>query len=650
MKIVETYDEMLIPTASPISLRSGLTIEHALYGIIVLVALVLRLFALGVQPLNPLEAANAWPAWLAAMAVDAPPLAAPTSPLLYSLHTLLFWLTQGNDAIARLAPALAGCGLVLLAWWWRQWLSRSAALVLALLFAVDPWLVAYSRLADGAALALFCGTLALTGFIQLLALPVELPIRTRWAYLTALAVGLLVVSGALAWSYLPVLLWFWLLFGRTTPLAADEEAEPAKLIGSLTLPRTAWLLGIAAALLGATGWLARLGGLGLISRSLSAWILLVTGDPAVPYPLSWPFLRLWVDTPLTLLFGLLGLTQLWLGRSPGADVTATMMEPLATRHSPLATHRPWRWFLSGWLLWGLVLILLPGRNPLSLPMLGVPLILLAAMAGGKIFRPFQRNLPWLESLLLLGVLSILLVFLTFSVWYLTAQGQLEFMRALVLLLFMALALLLILMFALWSDWPQTRFVVGCYVGALLLLVTVSNCWRLNQRLDPGERNGFFAQFTDPDVRRLALDVHTLSAQRVGDATQIAVLAQMTTQPDPVLGWYLRDLHNLSWVLAPKVQTAADQAKPLVITFDTPTADDQQLVDYMGSRYAVRGVWLPSALTKNVNIATDPAGGLSARLSSLWVGQLRTFLRWVLYREVKETAPTEKVILWVAHGS
>jgi hypothetical protein len=72
---------------------------------------------------------------------------------------------------------------------------------------------------------------------------------------------------------------------------------------------------------------------------------------------------------------------------------------------------------------------------------------------------------------------------------------------------------------------------------------------------------------------------------------------------------------------------------------------------MGSRYAIQGEWLPSALPKNANAATaDSAGGVGARLNSLWVGQLHTFLRWVIYREVKEMPPTEKVILWVAHGS
>ena len=50
-----------------------LTVERALYGVLGLVALGLRFFALGEQPLNWLEAANAWPAWLALLDGFVPP-------------------------------------------------------------------------------------------------------------------------------------------------------------------------------------------------------------------------------------------------------------------------------------------------------------------------------------------------------------------------------------------------------------------------------------------------------------------------------------------------------------------------------------------------------------------------------------------------
>jgi hypothetical protein len=644
---------------SPPAAIAWLTVERGLYGIILLIAAFLRFFGLSAQPLSLLEAANAWPAWLAALAVSAPTVGPPTSPLLASLHTVLFWLTTGGDVVARVIPALAGLGLVLLTWWWRDWLGRPATLLLALLLAIDPWLVALSRLADGAMISLALGLLALTALLHLLTATTESPAGQRWAYLTALAIALLLVSGALAWSFVPVLFWFVQVFPRAT-LHPDELApQYTSAAGQreaaenstpswenrekvwLGIPRRAWVIGGLAALLGSTTWLAQPANLGLISHSFSTWIGYLGGATADSYPLSWPFLRLWVDNPLLLVFGGIGIIQLWL-----AKPTQSVDEP-ETGYWLLATTPAWRWFLTGWLAWGLILLLLPGRNPLQLPMLGLPLAILAATTGARILRNVQRNLPWLESGLLLGVLTILLIFFTFSAWFLLAQWQWEMRRALVLLLFLAVAVLLIVIFALWANWSQARVVVGSYSGLLLLMVTWSSSWQLNHWVEPGEINGFFAHFTDPDVRRLAADVHTLSAQRVGDATQMPLLVQMTAQPDPVLGWYLRDMYNLRWVLAPATESSASQIRPLVITLGDGQSNDQQLVDYMGSRYALRGRWLPTELTAQTAATADPSDtSLSARLERFWSGGARLFLRWVVYRKVQTPPPTEKVILWV----
>ena len=56
--------------------------------------------------------------------------------------------------------------VVLLPWFWRTWLGRVPALTLALLFAVDPWLVAFSRTADGASLTIFLALLTMTALWQ----------------------------------------------------------------------------------------------------------------------------------------------------------------------------------------------------------------------------------------------------------------------------------------------------------------------------------------------------------------------------------------------------------------------------------------------------------------------------------------------------
>jgi hypothetical protein len=59
-------------------------------------------------------------------------------------------------------------------------------------------------------------------------------------------------------------------------------------------------------------------------------------------------------------------------------------------------------------------------------------------------------------------------------------------------------------------------------------------------------------------------------------------------------------------------------------------------------------WLPAQLPDNTaTLAGDVANqGFLARLNAYWSGRWRPFLRWAIYREVKETLPTEMVILWV----
>ncbi len=306
-------------------------------------------------PLTTLEASNAWPAWLVAADVIAPVAAIPTSPLLYTFHWLLFWLAGGGDSVARSLPALAGVGLVPMAWWLRSTLGRSAALLAALLIAIDPWLVAFSRLADGASLSILLGMLVLVGIWQGAGRGQEAGGKgqgagEQWPGWLVVCAGLLLVSGTLAWSWLPVLaLAWWLLrqesltnrsdqavesepFLTTDGLSADQQAtlqavtvdveddetknnepadKPVASVVDVITERWPLVLFALAALLGATGWLTRLEGLGYISTSLTTWLSGITGNSGLSYPFNWPFLRLLADQPLLLVFGFLGLAQLW---------------------------------------------------------------------------------------------------------------------------------------------------------------------------------------------------------------------------------------------------------------------------------------------------------------------------------------------------
>lgn len=607
-----------------------LTVERALYALLVLLSAGLRLGWLRVEPLNSLEAGHAWSAWLTVngSGQSGP---APDSPLLYSVHTLLFWLLGPGDAIARVVPALCGVGVIALLWYWRAWLGRLTTLLAALLVTIDPWLTATSRLADSAMLSLFLALLTITGLLQMAAQSdnqADAPTFSGWRTTTALSVGLLLISGPQAWSWLVVVVLFgWFCLPHTSVQTWLRDTGW-------------WMLVAGAAVLGATGWLARPEGLGAISTSFTVWLQQITGRGVTePYTLGWLGWRLLLEEPLLLIFGLLGLGIAW--RS------ARQQEP-GDEHAIAPT---WRRFLTAWLLWGGLLVLLPGRSPLTLAMLSLPLLLWAAYGLTSLLQQARDGVAWRENGLLIAILSILLT--SFAIWLaaLTTNTTFDGTLARTLLIILVLIFLIILAYTLWLDGRQARLTTGVLVALSLLAGAVSSNWQLNQRFEPAFPDGFFAAYTNPDVRQLAANVQMLSAQRRGDPGEMPVQVEMVGTPDPVLGWYLRELRNLTWVLAPGLVDG--QSPPLVITLSDDNAAVNQLASsYLGSRYALRDHWLPATLTATEVLAGSPAAELGfgarlqERLNTLWSARWRALLRWGLYREVPAPPPTDTVILWV----
>jgi hypothetical protein len=168
-----------------------------------------------------------------------------------------------------------------------------------------------------------------------------------------------------------------------------------------------------------------------------------------------------------------------------------------------------------------------------------------------------------------------------------------------------------------------------------------------------EPDGFFASESVADVRQLAVDIHLLSAQRTGDANEMPVLVEMAAgagsadlaRPDPLLGWYLRNLRNLRWVLAPELAVPPGERTPLVVTQDRAT-DDPGLAGYLGSRYTVQADWLPTQLLATDAQPAAPASPLVDRFNLTWTSWLRNLLRWIVYRQVPALPATDSVVLWV----
>ncbi len=457
---------------------TGLTVEHGLYLVILLVAFGLRFINLGVAPLLPLEAAQAWPAWLAATGTQVAGSPAATSALFYGLQSLLFFVTGANEVLARLLPALVGTAVVLLPWWWRDWLGRGGALAVALLLALDPWLVALGRTADAAGLTIFLGLLVLTALWRW-----QRGSRSiGWERVLAVGVGLLVVSGPQAWSWIPVLVVFGWIFVPH---------------GGFTRPqRSSWIWLGAALVLGASGLLARLDAVAAVGTSLTAWLAQWGGDFGAGNDVfalnsGWPWLRLLIDQPFLTVFGVVGLVLLATGRGLPPALWSGGDGGAKRRARRLAL------FLGLWLAWGVVLVLLPGRSPFVLPMVGLPLAVAAGTAIAYLIALPLGDVNGLEVAVLLGVATVLVI--AGSVWLAMVVESFTYDVRLVLTAAMLIGLLVLIwvVFGFWAGWQAAGKLAGLFFAALLLLVSVRSGWMLSHLDGQMTPNGFFPVMTLP---------------------------------------------------------------------------------------------------------------------------------------------------------
>jgi hypothetical protein len=625
-----TGEEIAHPTSRTVSMAELFSVERVLYGMAVVIGFWLRVWYLDAQPLSPWEASNSWPAWLVAHALSVEDTPSPTSALFYSLQWLLFWTGVNSDAGARFVSAVAGALLVVLPWWWREFLGRRVALLLVFLLAIDPWLLGFGRLADGAGLALTLGLLSLVALGQVAMQQDNL----AWKRTAAISMGLMLVSGPMGWNLLPVVLWWgWLL--------ADK-------LKSAGLIHRQWLLwGAGSAILGATMSFARLDAMAWIASGMSVWLTQFDGRSAGPllplvtggYDFGWPWLRLWVDAPLLLPLGIGGLgVLLWRARrEPGLDDGVRSVLSLCL----------------GWLLWGVLLWLLPGRSPLALPMLGLPLLILSAFSFDTLLATIPRDVDWREMGAV--VLTLTILFVSGILWLaaLLASRSYDPVLAQAALVIFGLALAILVAFAFWANRRDAAWLAAALLSTMLLVFFVRSSWKLNFGDMQTEPSGWQATMAHPEVRLLVDDMETLSAHRSGDPYQLPVQVQIASyvtpddrvipaRPDPVVGWELRNMRNLTWVNAPQV---SEETNPLPLVVTPAISDEQEAQmalpeSYAGSRYDVTGWWLPRTLSQPQVVPAGEMDGLQRLVQTM-----QPWWRWFIYRESTVPPQNREVILW-----
>jgi predicted membrane-bound mannosyltransferase len=174
-----------------------------------------RLINLDGAPLQPNEAQQALDSWriLRGLGVTLTPDA-----LFTYLNVLLFFAFGATDAVARMAPAVAGSAVVVSPLFLRRQLGQRGALCAGAVLATSPTLVFASRTADGTMLAV---TLGLAGALLLADYAARR--RSRSLVAAGIALALALMAGPAIWSVVVGLLGFglWYLWERRRPVSTD---------------------------------------------------------------------------------------------------------------------------------------------------------------------------------------------------------------------------------------------------------------------------------------------------------------------------------------------------------------------------------------------------------------------------------------------
>jgi hypothetical protein len=581
--------------------RSVLTLENFLYLAFFGLALTLRLYHLNAHPLNEPEAHEAMLAYRLVHGQVAAGL--PASPAYLFFTYFGFLLFGASDAIARLAPALFGAGLVLLPLFFREELGREVTLATSGLLAVSAALLAASRSADGALIAFVALVVGVAAFRKYLAADSS----SVWLIVSAIALGLGLVSGGVFLTGL-------LILALTAAIAAWGDLAERESLQSAWARLRAQIrlflipLALTALIVSTIGSLYR-PGLGAWFNSWAMWGTGFIPSTASRTPLTFIIFLLAYE-PLIFVFGVIGGVRAF-----------------------RSGHR-----LGQWLAWFSLIaltftLLYGGRTLFQMIWIIAPLSVLAAQAiiellGGEWVMD-ERPLVAAQ----VGVGAVLLVFAALNVASfaeqvrtnpnITAQGQFSFlgmnfsnspwtslgMSGLTIVLMLVISYL----FGMgWSPQSATRGLV-LTVFLALVIMSMSAAWGLTQLRPDSPVELWWEQPVADGLNSLVGILKNTSNFSVGSEHDVELVVQGS--PDGVLGWALRDYTHTSFV---------DQLDPLVKSqvVIAPEGQDNPTLGsaYVGEAFAWRHTWTPQALTWPE-----------------WIG-------WVAFR--RAPVQSEHMILWV----
>lgn len=263
---VETEIETTTTQAAEDAPTLAITLEGAVYALLVTIVLLMHVLRLGIVPLTVPEVPRALAAWQASQPTVEQEIL-PDSALLQRAHMLSFTIFGTSEAASRAPTALIGFLLVFTPLLFRDLFGRGRTLIMVLLLACSPVLLASSRLDSPVIWGAFFAVLTLWAVYR--------RVVTGRAAFAVLATVLLVTTAFLTGPtgyVLALTLLVALLLGERIARERDEDNTIPPL--NHYTHNWAWLpgLGIAAlvVVLVATGFMLHPGGLNALAQSVGA--------------------------------------------------------------------------------------------------------------------------------------------------------------------------------------------------------------------------------------------------------------------------------------------------------------------------------------------------------------------------------------------
>lgn len=580
-----------------------ITAEMALWALIAVLALGMRLACLDAAPLTTHEAREAMLAWRAATGQGMPEGA--YSPALFAANALLFALCGASDRLARLWPALLGGVLALTPFLLRQRIGRVGALAAGFYLALSPTALFASRQVDGAAMSAVGGMAALGGMVRFLDTGRDThrgTDRRGWLTLSAGGLALAVTSSPSAYGLILTLGLAWLLVALIWPNGELQRLGELWRGHVRHLLLVVLLVGLALAT--GLGW--NPPGLGAAGDLLVAWLARFGPFGPLPDVGASPITLLAVYEPLALLFGLGGMVY------------------ASRRNHRLGV------LLGLWAgLGGVLLALMPGRAVGDALWLLLPLTMLAGAATEWLARDLQERGAWLSEGLYAPVVIVLWVHLYLM---LARSAVLGDPTALGLALLTAsLQVLLALIFALAMRVDAALRGLGVGTALVLLAVTFSAGWggAIVRPADPREL--WVRQPTAVEVHDLVQTLRDISWRETGAPTRLAFTLE--AGPDSVLAWYLRDFSAARRV--EELRAAAEPDAVLVTTRrdlrDLTLGSGPDDGDYVGQDFSLGRSWSLRA----------------AACVWEWPPRCNATVKWLLFRRTDAPPAVDRwAVLWM----